>query len=196
LQAGDDQIACSVDCPRCGGDLEIPDPTAGLAGTHLVADEAAVRFRRRRPEAATEMDMTPMVDVTFLLLIFFMITAAFSLQKSLPMPAPDPERAAGSTNTLQDFEDSPDFVVVRVDEFNTYHVSAAHWDEEREAPSAQDLRARLRDARQGDGQRVPTRLLVVAHGEARHERVVTAMDAGSEVGMEEVRLVTVEEDVL
>ena len=30
-----------------------------------------------------ELDMTPMVDVTFLLLIFFMVTASFTLQKSL-----------------------------------------------------------------------------------------------------------------
>ena len=40
--------------------------------------------RKNRPEE--EMDMTPMVDVTFLLLIFFMVTAAFSLQKSIEMP--------------------------------------------------------------------------------------------------------------
>jgi hypothetical protein len=37
-------------------------------------------------------------------------------------------------------------------------------------------------------------MLVVASGEALHERVVTAIDAGNEVGMEEVQLVTVEED--
>ena len=34
----------------------------------------------------TEMDMTPMVDVTFLLLIFFMVTASFALQKAVELP--------------------------------------------------------------------------------------------------------------
>ena len=35
------------------------------------------------PLEESEMDITPMVDVTFLLLIFFMITASFAMQKSL-----------------------------------------------------------------------------------------------------------------
>ena len=43
-----------------------------------------------------EMDMTPMVDVTFLLLIFFMVTAAFSVQKVIEVPAPQEQEA--STN--------------------------------------------------------------------------------------------------
>jgi biopolymer transport protein ExbD len=35
-----------------------------------------------------DMDMTPMVDVTFLLLIFFMITASFSSEKVFEKPPP------------------------------------------------------------------------------------------------------------
>jgi hypothetical protein len=37
-------------------------------------------------------------------------------------------------------------------------------------------------------------LLVIAHGNAWHEKVVLAMDAGTDVGMTEVKLVTVEDD--
>jgi hypothetical protein len=37
-------------------------------------------------------------------------------------------------------------------------------------------------------------LLVIANGEADYERVITALDAGPAVGMERVKLVTVEED--
>ena len=33
-----------------------------------------------------ELDMTPMVDIVFLLLIFFMVTASFTLQKSMQQP--------------------------------------------------------------------------------------------------------------
>ena len=35
----------------------------------------------QRQRAEPESDMTPMVDVTFLLLIFFLVTAAFALQE-------------------------------------------------------------------------------------------------------------------
>jgi biopolymer transport protein ExbD len=139
------------------------------------------------------MDMTPMVDVTFLLLIFFMVTAAFALQKSLEMPNPEKEEA--SQRPLAQIENDADYVIVRVDQYNTFHVSAAAWDEEKEAPSEQDLLVRLTEARRGRGSAPgATRMLVMASGEALHEKVVTAMDAGNALGMEEVKLVTVEGD--
>jgi biopolymer transport protein ExbD len=117
-----------------------------------------------------EIDMTPMVDTTFLLLLFFMITAAFSLQRSLPVPTPRPETPSAT---------------VRV-------VTA---DVDVEAPSSHELLIRLREACEGNrAGRKPTKLLVMANIEALHDRVVAAMDAGSQVGMEEVQLMMVEEN--
>jgi biopolymer transport protein ExbD len=153
--------------------------------------ELPVSFGGKRNREETEMDMTPMVDVTFLLLIFFMVTAAFTMQKSFRVPTPRPDQPSTSTKTVEDFEEDKDFVVIRIDEFNTFNVSAASWDEEEEAPSPQDLLIKLRKAREADS---ATKLLVMAHGDASHEKVVTAMDAGNEVGMEEVKLVTVEDE--
>ena len=150
---------------------------------------------KRSAQKMTEADMTPMVDVTFLLLIFFMVSAAFSQQKSFQIPTPQEERPSTQVKTLDDFEDDPEFVVVRIDENSTFYVSSSSWDEEREAPSEQDLLVRLSDARTVDvNEVIPTRLLVIANGNAVHERVVMAMDAGTAVGMEDVRLVTVEDD--
>ena len=61
------------------------------------------------------MDMTPMVDVTFLLLIFFIMTATFSLQKSLQVPTPQPEEA--STQAIpEETDEDPEFLTVEVDE--------------------------------------------------------------------------------
>ncbi|MBM4091123.1 MAG: biopolymer transporter ExbD [Planctomycetes bacterium] len=138
----------------------------------------------------TEMDMTPMVDVTFLLLIFFMVTAAFSLQRSMRVPTPRPEQP--STNVQQVTEDA-DTVTVHVDEFNTYRVVTSDWDVE--APSDQELLIKLREARQGNSQGIrPTTLRVMANVEALHRNVIRAMDAGSSVGMEQVQLQIVEEN--
>lgn len=146
--------------------------------------DAFVNFAEDRTEFESEMDMTPMVDVTFLLLIFFMVTASFSLQKSIEQPVQKEDEP--STNvTQQEFEDNPDYVVVQIDEFDTFRVITADFDEE--APSEQELLMKLRRARDGRGGRVPTKLLVAAHGEASHGRVVMALDAGTEVGMEQVQ---------
>ncbi len=154
--------------------------------------QAPIQFPVNRDVNEVEMDMTPMVDVTFLLLIFFMVTAAFTMQKSFQVPTPRSDAPSTTPQTVEDFEADPSYVIVRIDEYSTFHVAAADWDEEEEAPSAQDLLVKLRKARkEGSG---ANRLLVMAHGDATHEKVVTAMDAGNEVGMEEVKLVTMEDD--
>jgi len=136
------------------------------------------------------MDMTPMVDVTFLLLIFFMVTAAFSMQKSFEMPKP---KQGEERTRAEHQEDEREPVTVEVDQYNTYRVITADWEEE--APSEQELRIRLGEARRGDGQsEISNSLLVKAHVDALHEKVVSAIDAGMEVGMEQVSLLTVEDD--
>ena len=155
-------------------------------------EDDPVVFRAEGRVEEAEMDMTPMVDVTFLLLIFFMVTAAFSLQKSIEVPNPDQEQPSTQVRE-QPIDENPDFVTVRVDPFNTYRVITVDWDVE--APSEQELLIKLREARQGNSMnRVPTTLRVEAHEEALHERVVAALDAGTEVGMDEVQLLTIQEE--
>ena len=139
-----------------------------------------------------EIDMTPMVDTTFLLLLFFMVTAAFSLQRSLQVPTPRPNEPSANVVERDPSED-PDTVTVHVDENNTFRVVTT--DVDVEAPSTHELLIRLREACEGNrAGRKPTKLLVMANNEALHERVVAAMDAGSQVGMEEVQLMMVEEN--
>jgi biopolymer transport protein ExbD len=146
----------------------------------------------RRTKIDEDMDMTPMVDVTFLLLIFFMVTAAFSLQRSFEVPAPDNNQP--SQNTVDEIQNNDDYIIVRIDAYNTFWVVGE--DTEHEAASKQELLVRLREAKRGGSTGVkPTRLLVIAHGDALHEKVVTALDAGTGLGMEQVKLVTVEEDI-
>lgn len=150
---------------------------------------------KRKSKAASDIPSSSLADMAFLLLIFFMVTASFTMQKSLNVPKPETSEASPQPQTIQDFHDNPDYVVVRVDGHNTFHISAAAFDDEIEAPSEQELLVRLRVARQGDAQgNIPTKMLVMANGGALHERVVMAIDAGNDVGMEEVQLVTVEDD--
>ncbi len=185
-------------CPVCRGDLArsadtgsgpisrgTKPPTRGPdsdAGTEVVV------FPRTEPPEDV-MDMTPMVDVVFQLLIFFMMTAAFSLQKSLEVPPPDPNDETAQSQTLEELENENDFVIVRIDREDVVTV------EGRDAPSEQDLLTKLREARNGAaGGRAPrSGMLVLADPACRHETVVRALDAGNAVGMERIRLATVED---
>lgn len=153
-------------------------------------DDMEEAFESGPPRAEGEMDMTPMVDVTFLLLIFFMVTAAFSLQKSIEIPKPD-QTDEPSPNVQEDPEETPDIVTVQIDEYNTFTVLTPDW--EKEAPGEMDLLARLRESRQGNADGIiPNQLLVKAHAECLHRRVVMALDAGSETGFDSVQLMTVD----
>jgi biopolymer transport protein ExbD len=187
-------ISSSAASPQ---DLRASEAVPGVPILAMDDDEDAEEkvVLKSKPEDA-EMDMTPMVDVTFLLLIFFMVTASFAVQKSLPMPAPkDKEAAAASQATVQEMEDDSDFITVRVDQFGTFFVQSPVSEDEFECPSEQELLNRLREAKRGDGSgNAPTKLLVIAHGDALHERVVMALDAGVTAEIDSVQLATSEDD--
>ena len=132
--------------------------------------------------------MTPMVDLTFLLLIFFMVTASFTVQKAIETPTPDESAEAAAARSIEEVELDQEYAVVKVDRENAY------WIEDREARSRTRMVQILREVRDGVGAPAgaprPKRLLVLASEECRHDRVVAALDAGPELGFQEVRLAT------
>lgn len=151
---------------------------SAAAQLEIAVDEPAFQLRRRRTEIE-EMDLTPMVDVTFLLLIFFMITASFSLQKTLEVPPPDPETQGASPMPLDQVEENS--VVVRVAAGDMYFV------DERPVEDASMLVPAIESAVK-EGNR--SELVIEADDDARHEAVVRVYDAGNEVGMQRIRLAT------
>ncbi|HVX64152.1 MAG TPA: biopolymer transporter ExbD [Pirellulales bacterium] len=68
-------------------------------------------FRRVEGEEA-EMDMTPMIDITFQLLIFFMIAATYVVQKTLDMPPLKTDEQAPATVTMAQLAEKN--IIVRV----------------------------------------------------------------------------------
>ena len=147
-------------------------------------EDGEVLPRSDRPEE--EMDMTPMVDVTFLLLIFFMVTAAFSLQKSIQMPRQQTD--APSSAVIDKVEEELDQVEVQVDEFGSFLVMAPDW--ERETPSKQNLISALRESIAGNKE--GARLIVKVHEMAKLKSLVIAMDAGTIAGFAELQVTQVE----
>lgn len=196
LKAPADQAGRTARCTRCGTQLIIPaappeskptrSPAIAPQPSHdnsAVPDDLPIRFPRPREESNADVDLTPMIDVVFQLLIFFMVTAAFGLQKSLDLPPSHASEESQAARTIEEVEQDEDYVIVRIEKDNTI------WVNDSEATSEPDLFAKLRAAKQPGA----NRLLVVAHGGARHERIVMTLDAGSTVGMESVKLATVDD---
>lgn len=135
----------------------------------------------------TEMDMTPMVDVTFLLLIFFMVTASFALQKSIAMPRQQSE--APSTQPVEQEQDELDQVTVQIDEYGAFLVLAPTW--ERDVAGKPSLVSALREAKQSSGGG-GVRLVIECHEAAKLQSLVDAMDAGTICDYEELQITQVD----
>jgi len=145
--------------------------------SHAPAPEPILR---RTPEPAEVMDLTPLVDVTFLLLLFFMLTASFTIQKTIeaPQPESDERRTAQALVRLEDLK--RENVIVRIDADNAISV------DEEETPVA-SVAAALRQRLRSTGK---TQLVIKADDEALHEAVVAVIDAANEVGMQRIRIAT------
>jgi len=191
--AKDSLAGRGVACPGCGAPLTVPDapkekpakrkPAAVQWPEDEEPEPLDLSVKRTEDEG---LDMTPMVDVTFLLLIFFMVTAAFALQTALEVPAPEKDETADSAPTVEELQED-DSVIIQIAKDDTI------WVNDMEAPSKQDLLIKLREALDGDG---ADAVLVMADRECRHETVVLALDSGAAVGVEDIQLAYVDEDDL
>jgi biopolymer transport protein ExbD len=171
---------------------EIKIDTRSSVGKYQDEDEEVEEISFPKKELPKDdMDMTPMVDVTFLLLIFFMITASFSSEKVFEEPPP-----LSDASSIQKQEPiNLDNVRVQIDEYNAFTIILPGGDE-REASSKQDLLIALSEARAevatsaNDDQ---LKLIVEAHVECIHAAVISALDAGRDRGFTSFQVQVVEE---
>ncbi len=171
---------------------EIKIDTRSSEGKYQDEDEEVEEISFPKKELPKDdMDMTPMVDVTFLLLIFFMITASFSSEKVFEEPPP-----LSDASSIQKQEPiNLDNVRVQIDEYNAFTIILPGGDE-REASSKQDLLIALSEARAevatsaNDDQ---LKLIVEAHVECIHAAVISALDAGRDRGFTSFQVQVVEE---
>lgn len=150
--------------------------------------EPEMTFDYERDASQDEMDMTPMVDVTFLLLIFFMVTASFASQRAnQPPPSMDD---LPSTNVIAEPEDQNDYVEVIIDQNNMYRITSRDL-EEIEAPSDIQMRTEVKNAKEELNAR---KLLITANENAWHEKVVRVIDYGNTLGFEEIQSKTTNQE--
>lgn len=205
LKADDAFAGRDVACTGCGAPQLVPEPLeagqeqARFRGSFDLPDadvevdsnetDPKVTFKRKT-DLDDGLDMTPMVDMTFLLLIFFMVTCAFALQKSLKVPTPElPEEgteAAPDTNP----EEEADSVIVRIDS------DSRVWLEDVECASSHELYNQLLKAQNPAGSTGMglTKLRVQISEEAKSERLVMALDMGAQAKFVEAKVETLEDE--
>jgi biopolymer transport protein ExbD len=140
--------------------------------------DASFSLSRSATQRIEELDLAPMVDVAFQLVLFFMVTATTVLYKTLEIPKPSAEPppsavAQGRSRSLDDLKD--DYILVEIDD-----QGAMKLDREPIEPLMETLVEQLRTAREKTGRKS---MLLSGDFATLHRNAVLALDAANEIGL-------------
>jgi biopolymer transport protein ExbD len=132
-----------------------------------------MRFAPRPPEEP-EINLISLVDVVFMLLIFFMVTTTFVRSSGLKVTLPQAEQAVAR---------QPQVIEVTVDADGGYYIDGRRLRDR----SALTLERGLREMG-GDTERP---LVIRADARASHQSVVTVMDVAARGGYRQLSIATI-----
>lgn len=130
-----------------------------------------------RVKAEPEVNMTSLIDVVLLLLIFFMVSTSFVKQSQISIRLPEADSAAI-------VEEVPEQVDIMITEQGTYLVNNRELVNSR----PETIRNALQNVSGGDSN-LP--LTISADANARHQHVVTAMDVAGKLGFTRISIATI-----
>ncbi len=125
-----------------------------------------MNFRKRKVEEM-DVNMTPLIDVVFLLLIFFMVSTTFDRQSELNIELP---QASGEIN-----ESKAQEIEIFIDSRGRFSIN----DNQLMNNQTDTL---LRVLRETAGSDKDPRIIINADKNATHQTVMTAMDASRQAG--------------
>jgi biopolymer transport protein ExbD len=130
--------------------------------------------RKHQIDDEAEINITPMLDIVFIMLIFFIVTTSFVKEQGLEVSRP----SSAPPKEVQKEEKGP--IVVRIDAGSLISVKGRIL--ERGAVQANLEREKA--------EKPTSPLIVAAHPEADTESLVTILDAAKAVGIESVSVAT------
>jgi biopolymer transport protein ExbD len=133
-----------------------------------------MRFRRSRQEEVN-VNLTPLIDVVFLLLIFFMVTTTFTRETQLQITLPDSQSETAAENSS--------LIEVLVDRTGTYAVNGQVLIKH----DIESLKQALKKVSEGDVDRA---IVITADAQAPHQAFIHALDAVAQQGFNKVSITT------
>lgn len=137
-----------------------------------------MKFPRQRVEEVN-VNLTPLIDVVFLLLIFFMVSTTFTKETHLDVDLPE---ASGES------------VVKEIEVLEILITDEGHYSVNGKAlvnTQAKTLRRALKELA-GDDREMP--LVITADAKTPHQAVVTAMNVSGQLGFSKLSITTQEPD--
>ncbi len=136
-----------------------------------------MNFRHRKAEEL-DVNITPLVDVVFLLLIFFMVSTTFDRQSELNIELPEASGEITESEAVDVeifIKDDGQFII------NDIAVSSK-------------IDSLLRALREAAGDNKDPRIIISADKETTHQAVMTAMDAARQMGFIHITFSAVKPD--
>ena len=134
-----------------------------------------------RTRTQPEVNLTSLIDVVLLLLVFFMVSTSFVKQSQITIRLPEAE----STAIVQEV---PEQIDILISASGTYLVNGRELINNR----AETIRNALQKVAAGRND-IP--LTISADANARHQDVVTAMDVAGRLGFTRISIATVNDPV-
>jgi biopolymer transport protein ExbD len=128
--------------------------------------ENDMNFRHKQPEEL-DVNITPLIDVVFLLLIFFMVSTTFDRQSELNIELPE---ASGEITESEKVE-----IEIFIGATGKFTIN------DNEIINTQ-IESLLRALREAAGNESDPRVIIAADKDATHQAVMTAMDAARQMG--------------
>ena len=122
-----------------------------------------------------EVSLTPLIDVVFLLLIFFMVSTTFRKESELEIVLPQ----ASQEPVAQQGEQ----IIIAIDAQGRYAVN------DQLLPD-QQRQALINALEQAAGSRRQLPIVIRADGQTAHQSVVTALDVTGQLGFKRIGIVT------
>ncbi len=129
-----------------------------------------------------QINLTALIDVVFLLLIFFMVTTTFSKESQLRIKLPE-----ASTNSKQ--QTDKDVLEIQISSAGLFSIRGPGDKKAKQLlnSSPRDLRLAIKDASRGKSDRV---VVIRADRNTPHESVIRAMDAARRQGHTHITFAT------
>lgn len=133
-----------------------------------------MKFRRQKA-AAVDVNLTPLIDMVFLLLIFFMVSTTFTKENRIGLDLPEASGEAAAEQPRQ--------VEIIISANGTVRINDRNLVNNR----LDTMKAALQELSGGDSS-LP--LTITADARTEHQLVVRAMDAAGQLGFVHLSLTT------
>ncbi|MFO2465816.1 biopolymer transporter ExbD [Pseudomonas sp. 15FMM2] len=134
---------------------------------------------RRKPRENVDINLASLIDVVFILLLFFVVTTTFTRETQLRVDLP--EAVSGSPADDQQAKQ----LDVAISAEGVYSVN-------NQLLEKNDLASLMEALQKESGGDTQLPLSISADGKTPHQAVITAMDAAGKLGFSHLRMTTVE----